>query len=762
MPYLLPRSIVLRDFAAGLVVFFVALPLCLGVAHASGAPLFAGLVAGAIGGLVIGVLSGSHTSVSGPSPGATAVILAQIAALGSFNTFLIAVVVAGLIQIAMGFARAGFLAAFFPSSVVKGLLAAIGVILILKQIPHVLGHDTDPEGDMSFQQPDHETTFSEFGELPFDLHLGAATIGLVSLAVLCVWGRSRLLARLPLPAPLAVVGLGVLLEELFRQLGGPWVIQASHLVQVPLASTAQGVLDLFPRPDLAQFANPAVYFAGLSIALVASLETLLNIEAVDRIDPRKRVTPASRELAAQGVGNVMSGLLGGLPISSVIVRSSVNINAGAQTKLSTIAHGALLALSVVFLAGLLNRIPLACLAAILLVTGVKLINPAIVRHVWSQGRYQFIPFLTTLVAIVLTDLTIGVLIGLAVSLAFILNSNRRQPVRRFVEKHLSGDVLHIELANQVSFLNRAALVSLLDGVPRGGHVLLNAETTAYIDPDVLDLIREFKHVTAPARGITVSLRGFKHKYQLDDELHYVESSNAELQEKLTPAQVLSILVDGNRRFRQGQRLTRDISREVRATAQGQHPLAVVLSCIDSRAPAELVFDLGLGDIFSVRVAGNIVTPEVLGSIEYACAVAGAKLVLVMGHSRCGAVTTAVHLAGCGQAPPSAQGCRHIDPIVAQLQNSIDGERCALIDRMPAEERDRFVDDVARQNVRRAIQEIERESPILAALKAEGRLEIAGAMYDVVSGEVSLVGDDNGENETPRWGDDRQVELSARG
>ena len=341
-------------------------------------------------------------------------------------------------------------------------------------------------------------------------------------------------------------------------------------------------------------------------------------------------------------------------------------------------HGVLLLVSVLLLPAWLNLIPLSCLAAILLVTGVKLARPAMVRRMWDEGRYQFIPFAVTVVAIVLTDLLIGVLIGLAVSIGFILTSNLRRPIRRIVEKHLGGEVVRIELANQVGFLNRAALDRALDEVPRGGHVLLDAQNTDYIDPDVLNLIRDFKEKKAPARGVDVSLLGFRGEYQLRDQTLYVDYSTRDLQSALTPEQVLQILKEGHERFRTGRRLTRDLGRQVNATAAGQHPLAVVLSCIDSRTPAELIFDLGMGDIFSVRIAGNISSRKVLGSMEYGCAVAGAKLILVMGHTRCGAVTAAVNFASTEGSAAEATGCQHLDPIVHDIQQAIDPPTLRLV------------------------------------------------------------------------------------
>lgn len=726
-----------RDFTAGVVVFLVALPLCLGVALASGAPLLSGILAGIVGGILVGMVSQSHTSVSGPSAGLAAIVAAQILELG-FPAFLLAVVFAGVIQILLGVARAGFLADFIPTSVIKGLLAAIGVLLVLKQFPHLLGHDADPEGDMAFRQPDRANTFSELGNTLEHIHPGAAIIGLGSIVLLAGWARFKPLQKSVVPAPLIVVLYGVGMSLLFRQLGAGWEIEPQHLVQVPLAQDLAGFLQFMNWPDFSQWSNPAVGIAGLTIAAAASLETLLNLEAVDKIDPRQRLSPPSRELLAQGIGNVAVGLIGGFPISSVIVRSSVNINAGNETKLATIVHGLLLLISVVFCSQWLNLIPLSCLAAILLVTGVKLASPDLVRQMWKQGPYQFVPFALTVVAIILTDLLVGVLIGLFISIAFILNSNLRRPIRRFVEKHLGGDVLHIELANQVSFLNRAALLKVLDGVPRGGQVLLDAQNTDYIDPDVLDLLRDFTEQSAPARGVTVSLLGFRSKYQLEDRTQYVDYSTRELQSQLTPPQALQILRDGHDRFRTGQRLTRDFGRQIRATSSGQHPFAVVLSCIDSRAPTELILDLGVGDIFSVRIAGNVISNEVVGSMEYACAVAGAKLILVMGHTRCGAVTAAVELACSAESAEQATGCQHLEPIVQVIQQSIPPHTGHGFRHLAVPEKEAYVNAVSRANVSRVTEMVLGQSQVLSRLHAEGRLAIMGAIYDVTTGELEFL------------------------
>ena len=398
-----------------------------------------------------------------------------------------------------------------------------------------------------------------------------------------------------------------------------------------------------------------------------------------------------------------------------------------------------------FLARWFNLIPLSCLAAILLVTGVKLANPALVRQMRAGGRSQFVPFVATVVAIVLTDLLIGVLVGLVISIGFVLWSNMRRPLRRLVEKHLGGEVIHIELANQVSFLNRAALARVLDEVPVGGHLLLDAQSTDYIDPDVLDLIRDFRDHTGPARDIEVSLLGFRTRYQLQDQTQYVDYSTRELQNALGPEQVLEILRDGHERFRTGRRLTRDLGRQVNATAGGQHPLAVVLSCMDSRTPAELIFDLGVGDIFSVRIAGNITSPEVLGSVEYGCAMAGAKLILVMGHTRCGAVTAAVNL----KYLPSAEltSCQHLSYVIQNIQESFDTLHCADFDRLTPDERESFVDTLARRNVLRSVRAMLDQSPILSSLVRDRRVQVVGAIYDVVTGGIEFL-PEAGSHSTP--------------
>jgi MFS superfamily sulfate permease-like transporter/carbonic anhydrase len=727
----------LGDLSAGLVVFLIALPLSLGIALASNAPLFSGIVAGVVGGILVGLISGSHTSVSGPAAGLTAVIASQMKTLGTFEILLVAIIIAGIIQILFSIARMGYIALFFPSSVIKGLLTGIGVILILKQIPHIMGYDADPMGEKSFIQQDEQNTFTAIYNCCFRIHPGALLIGLASIALLVLWDRTPSLKKTHIPSPLIAVVLGLVMAYFLNQIGGVWAIEKSQLVQVPVAESVGSFFKYFTLPDFKSIMRTDVLVAAFTIGIVASLETLLNIEAVDKLDPKQRSSPPNRELMAQGIGNIFSGLIGGLPVTSVIVRSSVNINAGVNTKVSTIWHGILLLGSVLLIPQWLNIIPLSALAAILFVTGLKLASPAVFRQMWNEGRYQFLPFIATVLGVVFTDLLIGIIIGLCVAIGFILKSNIRYPIQQIVEKHATGDeVLHIELPNQVSFFNKASLEKTLRAVPRGGHVLLDGTSSDYIDPDILDLFIDFQKKIAPAHGIQVSLKGFKEKYPaLKDQIQYVDFSSQEMQETLTPNRVLEILKEGNERFRTGHPLTRDFSRLLSTTSKGQFPMAVILSCIDSRTPVEIVFDLGLGDAFSVRIAGNVISRKVIGSLEYGCGVAGAKLILVMGHTSCGAVRAAIDLTYKEQSAYDATECTHLDSLIDEIKHSINPEEAQ--NAVDSSQLDNYTTVVAYRNVLRSIDQIQQNSPMLSQLAKEGKIAIIGAMYNISLGEVSF-------------------------
>ncbi|NRT12558.1 SulP family inorganic anion transporter [Flavobacterium sp. 14A] len=505
------------DFASGLVVFLVALPLCLGIALASGAPLFSGIISGVIGGIVVGYLSKSHLSVSGPAAGLTAIILTAITDFGAFDIFLTAVLIAGFIQLALGFIKAGSISNYFPTNVIEGMLAGIGIIIILKQLPHAFGYDADFEGDQSFVQSNGDNSFSSLFEVFNHVQLGAIIITVASLIILISWDKVPFLKRLKLvPGALIAVASGILINQFFISTGSDLAISKEHLVTLPVPTSFEELKGIIVTPNFSGFTNPKVWLVGLTIAIVASIETLLCIEASDRMDEQKRYTDTNVELKAQGIGNILSALLGGLPMTSVVVRTSANNAAGAKSKMSSIIHGVLLLISVLAIPVILNMIPLATLATILILVGYKLAKPATFKHFWEKGKYQFIPFIATLVAVVTTDLLKGVALGIVISIIFILKGNLKRAYSFKKEEYVDGDIIHIDLAQEVSFLNKAAIKSTLSEIPENSKVIINAQDTVYIAHDILDLIKEFKITRAVDENIKVKLKGFKKAYDLEN------------------------------------------------------------------------------------------------------------------------------------------------------------------------------------------------------------------------------------------------------
>ena len=509
------------DVPASVVVFLVAVPLCLGIALASGAPLFSGLIAGMVGGMIVGMVSGSALGVSGPAAGLTVIVLAAIQDLGSFEAFLLAVTVMGVVQILMGYLRTGVIAYYFPSAVIQGMLAGIGVIIILKQIPHAFGYDAVPEGDYRFQQSDNENTFSELLHLMDKVSEGPMLIAAVSFAILLLW-ETRLIKQFKIfqliQGPLVAVVVGSIMNLAFRGIDGLALV-ASQVVQIPVADSLDAFLSNFRSPDFSQLTNPQIYVTAVLLAVVGSLETLLCVEASDKQDPRKRLTPTDRELKAQGVGNLVSGLVGGLPVTQVIVRSSVNAQAGAQTKLSAILHGVIILLAIVLIPGLLNLIPLATLAAVLVVVGYKLAKPSLFAQKWRQGYKQFVPFFATIAGIVLTDLLVGIGIGLTVSIFFVLYQNYKIPFLVWEDDGQSVDDIILALPADVSFFKKAALMKVLAEIPEGRRVVIDASNTYYLHQDVLELIEDFVEA-APGRGITVELRELYDHKDLDPDFRF--------------------------------------------------------------------------------------------------------------------------------------------------------------------------------------------------------------------------------------------------
>ena len=505
------------DFASGLVVFLVALPLCLGIAMASGAPLFSGIISGVIGGIVVGYLSQSHLSVSGPAAGLTAIVLTAISDLGAFNIFLTAVIIGGVIQLILGFIRAGSISNYFPTNVIEGMLAGIGIIIILKQIPHAVGFDSDFEGDESFTQVDGGNTFSALTEAFQAIGIGSVIITVISLTILIAWDRVDFLKRIKLvPGALIAVIVGIIINEIFIRVGSPLAISPSHLVALPVPESLDELTAVIITPDFTALTDSRVWVIGVTIAIVASIETLLCIEAADRMDAQKRYTNTNTELKAQGVGNILSAFLGGLPMTSVVVRTSANNNAGAKSKMSAIIHGVLLLISVLTIPFLLNKIPLATLASILLLVGYKLAKPSIFVHFWHKGKYQFVPFIATLLAVVFTDLLKGVALGIIISIIFVLRGNLKRAYIFRKEEYADGDIIHIDLAQEVSFLNKASIKETLAEIPENSKVIIDASDTVYIAHDVLDLIKEFKATRTESENIKVKLKGFKKAYQLQN------------------------------------------------------------------------------------------------------------------------------------------------------------------------------------------------------------------------------------------------------
>src|SRR3990167_6504424 len=502
-----------NDFLASVVVTLVAIPLCLGIALACGVPLFSGILAGIIGGIVVGLISESSLSVSGPAAGMIALVIAGIAQLGGFEYFLLALVIAGIIQIACGALRAGFIANFVPTNVIQGLLAAIGILIIVKQLPLALGYYPDAATLQYGLKMEEETLdLSWIFHVFHHINFTAIIITLTSLLILISWEKLLPKAAKFFPAAILVVILSVALNAVFKIINPSLLLPSTHLVNMPVNETLSQFLMQFIHPKFSALRNPDIYFYAIMIAIVASLESLLNLEAVEKLDSRHRYTSRNRELVAQGCGNVISGLLGGLPITSVIVRSSVNINAGGKTKLSAIFHGVILLFSITFFSRYLNAIPLAALAAILIYTGYKLASLSLFQEAYREGVRYFIPFVVTTVAIVFAK------------------------VQRLI------------LPQQVTFLNKAAVIEALNNTPKGAKITIDAKSTDYIDNDILGVIKDFKDRQALDKGILLNLVGFKDQYEIENQVKFISATTFDVQRSLTPDVVLKLLFEGNKRF----------------------------------------------------------------------------------------------------------------------------------------------------------------------------------------------------------------------
>lgn len=712
------------DLPASIAVFLVAIPLSLGIALASGAPLFAGLLTGIIGGLVVAPLGASMYGVSGTTAGLAVIALTDVRTLG-FEGFLLAVVIAGLIQIFLGVIKAGAIKYYFPSSVVNGMLAGIGIIIILKQIPHAVGYDFDYEGNLSFFQDDDYSSITELGHMLTAFSPTAIMISISSLLVLLIWERyvqAKSIISQWFQGPLLAITTGILINTLLLKFYPDFALKSEHLVNLPPLNTRSDLLAQIHNPDLMQAFNPAVYLAAFTLAMVASLETLLSIDAVDKLDPNSRITPSNRELIAQGVGNICCGLLGGLPLTQVIVPSSINIRSGAKSKAAAFTQGWLILLTIAFIPGFLNAIPLASLAAVLCIAGYRLAKPQLFQQMYQTDNYHFLPFCFTIIGLVFSNMLVGIAVGFGAAVFAILLEHYKRPF--YYTKTNVGNKTIIRLSEYVSFLNKANIQRLLEKLPKATEVVIDATRSNYIDYDVYQIIENFKRVAKRKKIILTveNLRGFG----VLPPVARTRAQTRDTQQTLTPAQVLTLLKEGNKRFVNNLEAHRDLLEQVNDTRENQFPLAIILSCIDSRTSVELIFDLGLGDVFSARVAGNIINDDILGSMEFACKVSGARLIVVLGHTHCGAIKGAYadvqidHLTGL---------LAKIKPAVALVKENLP-DNAAL-------SKDEIIQRIAVKNVKCAVAQITEKSNILREMLEQGEIDIVGGMHDIETGQVQF-------------------------
>lgn len=618
-----------KDIPAGIVVFLVALPLCLGIALASGAPLISGLISGIVGGVVVGYISKSGTSVTGPAASVSAVIYIAIQDLERFELFLVALIIAGIIQVILGALKAGIIADYMPTSIIKGLLAGIGVILILSQLPYIVGLDFDNNRYLDTSENFISRAPEVIGMFFSSFTPGAILLSLLSLFILIYWEKTPLKNFKLFPPALFVVIFGVLINQLFKYFLPYLYLDGIHLVNIP---NIDSIFSFFTFPDVSGFTTGKVWTTAVTIAIIASISSLLNIEATDNLDPLKRKTPPNRELIAQGIGNALCGLLGGIAVTSVIVRSSVNIEAGGQTKFSTISHGFLLLVSVLFLSSVINLIPLATLAAILLVVGYKLASAKVFKELFQRGWDQFIPFIVTVFFIVTIDVLTGVLIGTALSLFFLLRNNYYNPFFVVNTKYIQDEVIKLELANEVSFFNKASIKNTLWSIPDNSKVLIDATFTSYIDKDVIDILKDFQNTVAAENNIEVNIIGLKDTYDVGEEINFFEQKKERIKKTTTPEEILSYLKEGHKIYVSGsdnlQRFRNKELEEYRNTI----PLAVVISCLDLKEPLPIVMNAEVGDLVNIRSAGHIINKHVIKNAEYACEQQGARLILLFGNT----------------------------------------------------------------------------------------------------------------------------------
>lgn len=715
-----------KDIPASIVVFLVALPLCLGIALASGAPLASGLISGIIGGLVIGYLSKSGTSVSGPAASVSAIAFSAISSLGSFELFLVALLLSGLFQIGLGVLQAGLIADYMPTSIIKGLLAGIGLILIISQVPYAFGLDIPKDGLIDYSA-DYIGQASEM--IPRILSAfspGAIIISVISMATLIYWEKTPLKNLNWFPASLFVVVLGVFINFFFQFVIPDLYLTGKTLVTIP---DIDHLDEFFVFPQFSGILNFEVWTTAVTIAVVASIATLLNVEATDNLDPHKRKTPPNRELIAQGVGNTLSGLIGGIPITSVIVRSSVNINAGAETKLSTILHGVFLLASVLVLSSIINLIPLSSLAAILILTGYKLVSIETIKKLFKKGYDQFIPFVVTVLGIVVIGLLEGILIGSGVALFYLLKGNYHNPF--FIEntKNLEGDIIRLELSNEVSFLNKASIKNTLWSVPRNSNLVIDATFSSFIDKDVLEIIEDYKNTFAKEHNINFNIVGLKEEYRIGDELSFDKQFEKRVNKAVaSPKMALELLKEGNRRYFEGTLISRRLRNKEHQANKSNNAYAVILACLDLKESLNVLMDTGIGDLITMRFAGNTVSLDIIKNLEIAIKTNKIKLIVLMGNSGNSIIGKALEDYENNQDS-------YLSPVIKDSMNSKNSIKATK--NLSVNEKDFYIDGLTKWNLNNSKEKLLKQNKFIKSAYDKKQIGIVTAFFDRETGRIDF-------------------------
>jgi carbonic anhydrase len=714
------------DFTAGIVIFLIAVPLCLGVALASGAPLYSGIISGIIGGIIVGYLSPSSISVSGPAAGMAAIMVAAFAEFHDFDTILLAIFISGILQFLGGTRRYGFYADYAPASVIKGMISAIGIMLVIKQIPlaFTMSHNF-AELKYHLLEASESSKMHPLIDLSFHLNSGAFILSFMTLSILFFFDKCSKSQFKKFPALILVIILGVVLNQWLLASDSIFAQHGPHLVKVPTPYHLSAFLDKLSTPNWSAWKNPMIYVYAVLFAIATSIESLLNTTACEKLDKKHRSINKNKELRAQGIGNIVAGLLGGMPITSLIIRTSVNIESQAKTKVATIFQGTLLIGAFFFLSEILNHIPVCVLASILIYTGYKITRPKLYFQIYREGPIKFIPFIVTVLSVLVFNLLFGVILGLIVNILYILKYNSQARIDIIKEIYPSGITNRLMLPQQTTFLNKASMVAELDTIPEHAQLIIDARYAQFIDTEILDYIREFKEEQAPLRNISLNLIGFKEHYEIHDHINFINVSTYDAQTHLNPKEVLNILKQGNERFLHDQCIHRSNMIDIQHTSETQHPIAIVLGCIDSRVPVETIFDMTFGDLFCVRIAGNVINDDILASIEYATHVVGAKLIVVLGHTGCGAIQAA-----CNHVE---QG--HITQLLEKITPAIHAENDISYQRHGKNQH--FVHQVTHLNIAHSMIEIYHRSEILKNLIEDDKVGIVGAVYNVSTGKVAF-------------------------